>query len=570
MICIYDIGNENYEANGDAVLTPTACKHVQAAAGKYDLTITHPIDAGGKWTHIVEEAVIRAPVQEETIETAYSGLDVDLYVTTGAAALRSAANEPTAITYSAWDGYTDYSAGDKVSVSGWDHRNYQCVSFDASSGERFVPPYNSSWWTPIADMTSGAPVLVNLKAGTYLYYIESGGTGWAKVSTRYGMEGYVKTSQIEYIRHLTPEETQPRTITTQLFRIRTVNVDTKSRTVTATAEHVSYDMRGVLVKDVKISQRNPATALAWIEQGCMMDYRGTIASDMTSDDNGSYTGEFNGKNLTYCLLDPDKGIVSSFGAMYRRDNWDVFVMRKTEEDRGFRLRYGKNLMGVTWNRKSDGLVTRVVPGAKAADGRDFFLDGTEWVDSELIGDYPVIRMEWLKVQGQVGKDDGTETATNWTEETLRAEMQKKAEERFSIDKADQIVHEITVDFEMMGDTEEYRALKGLEKALMYDRVLILDETIGLSVSAEVIEIEYDAVREKVTALKLSNVNAYGVRSVAGFNVYNNSITGDKLTDEAAKGILGTTKEDAVTESRTYTNSAVYTLQAWVSSNFVHN
>ena len=65
MICVYDIGNAAYTRNGDTVLTPTKCSHRQVAAGKYDLTIVHPIDPAGKWAHIVPEAVIRAPVPED-------------------------------------------------------------------------------------------------------------------------------------------------------------------------------------------------------------------------------------------------------------------------------------------------------------------------------------------------------------------------------------------------------------------------------------------------------------------------------------------------------------------------
>lgn len=571
MICVYDIGNDNYEGNGNAVLMPTVCKHTQKAAGEYDLTITHPLDPEGKWRHIVEEAIIRAPVQKETIETAVSGLEADLYITKTAAALRSDANEPTAITYETWVAGNPYAIGDRVSVIGYSHRNYQCVAFDESSAVIMVPPPNSSWWVEIADMTQGAPVLVNLKAGTYLYLEEDYNTSWYKMITRYGLEGYIKKSQVEFVKHLTPEETQPRTITTQLFRIKTVNISTKNRTVTATAEHVSYDMQGVLVENVKISQRNPATAIGWIEQGCMMDYRGTIATDMTSDDDGSYTGEFNGKNLVFTLLDPDKGIVANFNAMYRRDNWDVFVMRKNTTDRGFRMRYGKNLMGVSWNRKSDRLITRVVPVAKSEDGSDFFLEETKWVDSDLITAYPVIYMEWLRVQGQVGKDDGTETGTKWTEETLRNEMQKKAEERFSIDKVDQVFHEVTVDFEMLGSTEEYKELHRLEEALMYDQVLVIDENIGLIVSAEVVEIEYDCIRERVTALKVANVNSYGGKNVAGFHVVNNSIGSDKLTDEAmetvGKGPAADALETSEQYTRTYTGSAVYNLRSWVTANF---
>ena len=575
MISVYDKGNDNYAANGNAVLQPMECKHTQVAAGSYDLTLKCLIDPEGKWKHIVPEAIIQAPVPEETITTAYSGLDVDLYQTTAAAALREGPSEPTRINYGEWSATGDYSVGSKVTCSGWSHRNWQYNQWDGSSAQTQVPPYNNSWCVAIADYTSGSPVLINLKSGTKLYYVSGPTSGWYKMSTTYGMEGYIKASQVEYVRHLTPEETQPHTITTQLFRIKTVNVDSKSRTITATAEHVSYDMSGVLVEDADIHQKNPAQALAWIESSFMIDYKGTIATDMTSDDDGTYTGEIKGKNAIYALLDPDKGIVASFDARYRRDNWDVFVMRK-DENAGAKLelRYGKNMLGVSWNIKTDGLVTRVVPVAKAEDGSDLYLDrtvgqttGIKWVDSDHINEYDVIYMERLKVSGQVGKDDGTETDTTWTEESLRTEMQTKAEERFSIDKADLIVHEITIDFELLGDTDEYKALKDLQQVIMYDKVIAINEQIDMDVEVEVSEIEYDCIRRKITALKLTNVIRHGSRTVSGFNVWNNSITGDKLTDDVEDQMMGGILDDANEYTDGKVSSMNYSIRAWVNNNF---
>lgn len=548
MICIYDIGNENFDRNGDAVLTPISGSHRQIAAGNYDLTMVHPIDPEGKWAHLVPDAIIKAPVPEETIENAYSGLAVDVYKTTTAAALRSGPSEPTPISYGAWNPNATYSVGDKVSVV-WQHRNYQCTYFDGDDPVRNVPPYNSSWWTPIADSTSGDPALVNLKTGTDLYYVSGPDSGWYKMSTTYGLEGYIKSDYVTYDRHLTPEETQPRTITTQLFRIRTVTVDTKQMRVTVNAQHVSYDLNGVLMDTVSIKRKPPAQSLAWIESAFMIDYRGMIATNMVENADTDYSAEMSGKNGMFALLDPDQGVVATFDAEFRRDNWDLFVMNKTDTDRGFRIRYANNMIGVNWKVNGDKVITRIVPVAKDADGGELFLTPTKWVDSANISNFPVIRMERLKVNGQVGKDDGTETSTNWTETTLRAEMQKQAEARFSVDKVDEIQHEITVDFEMLGDTAEYAELRKLQKVLLYDNVKVIDERVGLGATVTVTELEYDIVKEKVTALKLSNVQAYNVKNVSGFNVLVNSITGDKLTDDAGDEIV----EEAVDESAEYTD-----------------
>lgn len=544
MINVYDIGTDNYAGNGDAVLTPTEAKIRSIAGGNYELNLVHPIDAEGKWAHLQPNAVIKAPVPAETITNAYTGMEADVYVTTTAAAMRTQPSEPQTITYGSWSSGATYSPGSKVTYEG---HNYQCTQFDQSSGYIMVPPNNSPWWTEIARMTTGAPILVNLKPGAQLYYVSGPSSGWYYMSTTYGLEGYVKGSQLEYSRHLTPEETQPREVTTQLFRIRSVTVNTKEMKITATAQHVSYDLNGVLMDNVKIVRKPPAQAIAWIENAFMIDYPGTIATDMVENANADYSCDLSGKNGMFALLDPDKGVVPTFDAEFRRDNWDLFVMNKTNTDRGFRIRYGNNMIGVNWRISADNLVTRIVPVAKAKKGDDLYLSGTKWVDSQYVNLYPVIRMERLKVNGQVGKDDGTETATNWTEDTLRAEMRKQAQARYSVDKCDQLQHEITVDFERLGDTAEYAQFRNLQRVLLYDTVIVEDDRIDLSATVTVTELEYDCLKEKITSLKLTNVNAYHVKNVSGFNVLNNSIGGDKLTDDAGNGIV----EQAVDESAEY-------------------
>ena len=564
MISVYDISNTAYDKNGDVVLAPTVCSLRMVAGGNYDLTLEHPMDPYGKWEHLKEEAVIRSPVPKETITNAFTGLEADVYVTTEAAALRSGPSEPTTISYTSWSIDATYSVGAKVT---WANKNWQCNYYDETSAYAHIAPPSCPWWAEIARRTSGSPALVNLKSGTELYYVSGPDDGWYKMCTKYGLEGYIKTSQVEYSRHLTPSETAPREITTQLFRIRTVTVNSEQKSVSVTARHVSYDLNGVLIDEVKLVRRSPAEALAWIQQQFMIDYAGIIATDMATNDDAAYTGEISGKNGMYALLDPDKGVVPCFDAALRRDNWDLFVLKKTETDRGFRIRYANNMKGVTWKQSTDKLVNRIVPVAKDEDGSDLYLDGTKWVDSADISSWPVIYMERLKVNGQVGKDDGSETDTAWTLQTLRAEMARQAQSRFDIDQCDKAVVEITVDVEMLGDTEEYAWLKNLQSVLLYDTVIAINEQTGLSVSVEVSELEFDAIREKITGMKMINAKNYNVRNVSGFNVVDNSITGDKLTDDAGNEIMDAAVEEAaiytdeksaqtLSSSKSYTNGYV--------------
>lgn len=559
MISVYDKGNQAYEKNGNVVVMPLDGKVRMIAGGNYDLQMTCPMDPEGRWMHLIEEAVIKAPVPEETIENAFTGLDADVYVTMEEAAIRSGPSEPTTITYPTWSVSADYAVGAKVT---WNNKNWQCNYYDETSPYAHVAPGSSPWWVKIARKTSGSPALANLKTGTDLYYISGPDDGWYKMSTTYGLEGYIKSSQVQYSRHLTPAETQPRIIKDQLFRIKTVNTDSDARTVTINARHVSYDLNGTQIDEVKIVRKAPAESLALIQTGFMQEYRGVIATDMISSTDASYSAEISGKSGMYALLDPDRGVVPCFGAEFRRDNWDLFVMAPTETDRGFRIRYRNNMRGVQWKRDTSKLVTRWVPVAKAEDGSNLYLDPVRWVDSTHINDYEVVYMDRLKVNGQVGKDDGTETDTVWTEAALRAEMEAQAQSKFDVEHTDEAVHEITVVFEMLGDTAEYPWLKDLQKLLLYDTVIAINEDIGLSVSVTVEELEYDIVKKKITAAKLTNVKAYNVKNVSGFNVLNNSITGDKLTDEAGNELTSAAVDEAAEYTDTKTSQTLASAKSY--------
>lgn len=542
MICVYDIGNEDFEKNGNVVLKPLSGSVHNVAAGNYDLKMVCPLDPEEKWRHLAPGAIVKVPVPVEEIENAFAGYDADVYKTNRNTELREGPSAPTAIYYQAWSGSqmspTTYNVGDKVSYSGGGHRNYQCIYFDSGSPVQFVPPPNSSWWKQIPDTTSGSPVLVTLPAGSDLYLVEDYNTNWYKMSTYYGIVGYIQKSNVTYDRHLTPEETQPRIITEQLFRLKEPIVDNDAMTVTVTGQHVSYDLNGDLIKDVSISQASPAMAIGRLIEGLMIPYRGTIATNLTSDENGTYTGEIKGKSGTYALLDPDKGIVKKFNARFTRDNWDLFILQRTGVDRGYRIRYGVNARGITWKKSSTNLINRIVPVAKAEGGTDLYLP-EEWVDPTPASTYPVTIMERITVAGQVGKDKGTGDGSTWTEEELLAEMRTKAAERFTVDHVDQIAEEVTIQIEPLENTAEYAWLKGLKSVLLYDMVIAYDERIGLQMPLYVSELEFDFVNKKILGLTLKNIQDFNGRTVTGYNVQNNSIGPEKLTDEVRNEIVDT-------------------------------
>lgn len=542
-IVVFDPMAESYEGNGEAVLVPLECRVRMAAGGEYSFSMDHPIDPWGKWTRLVREAIVRLPVPAERIENSFTGIEADIYTANADTEMRDGTTKPSTISYNAWSQYNTYSVGSKVTSQS---RNYQCVYWDSNSTYRAERPGASSWWKEIARTTPGSPVLMNVPQGTKLYYVSDAGSGWYKMSTYYGLEGYIESSKLTFDHHSSQSENQPREITEQLFRIREVNIDRTGGKVSVSGVHVSYDLNGVLVEDIEIGQASPAMAIGRLTEAMLGDYPGMIATDM-DDTDATFTGSFKKKNAMSCLTDPDSGIVPAFGAKFTRDNWDLFVMEDPETDRGYRIRYGKNADGIQWKIRSDGLITRVMPVAKNEDGSDLYLPEL-FVDSAHIGEYPVVYMESLSVKGQVGKDDGSGTDTVWTEEALLEEMRAKAAERFSVAKVDEPATEVTVQLEQLEKTDEFKYLRNLMRVNLYDVVKAEDPEIGLDISLKVTEIEFDAIREKIAGIKVANTGGSVGRTVTGYNVVNKSIGLEKLKDEVATGILDTAVMQAVQDA----------------------
>ena len=528
-IVVYDpLTNAPY-GNGAAVLVPTKGRIKQVAGGEYSFTMEHPIDPWGKWKHLKREAIVRLPVPTEIIPNSFTGVAVDIYKATGNAPLRESPQDPSVVTYTAWERHHSYDIGDKVTH---DYHNYQCIR--GHSADVMGPPPHDGLWVEIARTAGGAVILTTLKTGTEVYFVEDAGDGWYKVKTSYGLTGYVHSASLQYVRTTDPDENQPRVITEQLFRIREVKVDKKNGSVSVTGRHVSNDLNGNLVKELKLSKASPALAIARIYENLLLPYPGIMATDMVETTDGTYTADIKRKNPMNCLTDPDTGVVPTFKAKLTRDNWDLFIMNNPNTDKGYQIRYAKNTNGISWKINTEKLVTLVMPVAKDKDGNDLLLPEV-YVQSTHLSEYPVAYLSTLNVKGQVDKDDGTETGTKWTETALLDEMRAKAGEEFSVKEVDIPVTEVTVQLEQLENTPEYAWLKPLLNVVLYDVVTVKDAEIGLNQQLSVTEIEWDYVGEKITGVKLSSVSGAITRTVAGYSVMNAALTANKMdasmTDE---------------------------------------
>ena len=547
VINVYGVNDIDYDLNGAAVLMASDADVSEQAGGSYELSLTHPIDKRGIWSLLLPDHILKASVPAQDIESAITGENVDIWrVNNGAgASVYAKPSAPQRLVYDYWDAerivtqhdiyrpngpYVDEGIKVTYQPTG---QNYQCtVRIMNEAAARVAPPNNSGAWKEIGNYTKGSAELTKLPNNTEFYLVSEYSSSWLYVQTKKGIQGYIEKSYCAYVRTETVEQTDARSVSTQLFRIYEVSADSAKKIASVKARHVSYDLAGNLVTDCAVSGVDAATALSRLRSSLLYDEQCTLATNLTEDD-GLFSGDFSWKNPINALLDPDTGIVDNLKAKFIRDNWDMFVNKNTAVDRGVRLTYGVNLIGVTWKRDVSKVITRVVPVAQKADGSELKLEDV-WVDSLIRDSYQDIRTEYLKINQKVGGDDFD--GGHWTEETLRAYMRAEAEKRFSVDDADKPVVELTVQFLLLGDTQEYRQYRQLERISLYDTVRVTDPTINLDLSLQVSGYSWDPLRERFKSIKLGNVFEQRGRDVASYNLIDGSIRYNKLSPDTIKAI----------------------------------
>ena len=308
-------------------------------------------------------------------------------------------------------------------------------------------------------------------------------------------------------------EMVPTRLMDQLFRIYEVVED--ENYVTVRARHVWYDnlKNYSLWKGTENTDYSGAEACRNVLGNALYANSSRVASDCNDTLKGSEL-DFERKNLVECFLDPENGICAKYGLSLIRYNWDFYCLKEVGYNRGFVVENGKNLLGVNRKENIEDVVTRVAAYGKNENGDIIWLNnnGLKWVDSENIGDYDYPMAEILDTGLQVGKDDVT--AAN-----IQAKMLAEAQKRFTEDHADLPLVEMTIEFISLGDTEEYRQYRDLDKVYLYDILAIKDTVRGYQYTAQVVAVEHDILTGMLLSVKIGKLDNWdGTRKISKWQV----------------------------------------------------
>ena len=477
-IYIYPPDAEDFDTMGlCGALSSTSCTHTEAWNDLSEIQMEHPIDAAGRWTFLQNDYILKCDVPVRTVPpiTPEGTLVTAHEVWT----IRTGTTKTQRNLYY-------HSAGNKVRKKNLPVGMTLPIIFKGENrykaiftGKKKVRRKGKWVWK------------------TYTYY------GWiAKSAIQY-------TLTEDWPNDPAAIETVARAwiVADQLFRI--YKVELRDDGMTAYARHIFYDLLNNLTS-YPAGQTDCVSAVDGILGNCLVP---TQFSGFTDVGGERVIDGWTRVNPVSALLDPETGAASLWGAELVRDNYDFFLLRDAGLNRGVRIEYAKNLLGVSCEVDTSDVVTRIVPVGKDKSGKDLLLapgsyniDGTvytiatdqTWIDSPRAALYPTPHVQALTCSGEC-KETKTVTKT-----MVRVRMIREALATLAND-ADLPMMSLKVEFLSLGDAEEYAQYRSLEDVFLYDRVRVKHPGIQLDVLTEVNRVEFDCLNEKFRSIELGSV-----------------------------------------------------------------
>ena len=320
----------------------------------------------------------------------------------------------------------------------------------------------------------------------------------------------------------------------QLFRIKAV--EKQDSGVTATMEPIFYDaMNDCFLEDIRPNGDSGQVALTKM---LSPNNKYSASSNITK----TATAYYQYVNFLEALNgDLDQAFIKRWGGEIIFDNYTVIVNSRVGGDYGAELRYGKNIPknGMSFDVDNRDIVTRIYP--KAYDGR--MMSDNGHVDSPLINNYPTVKaatmtFENVKLSSDLQGDPEDTDIVCDTQAELDQALEEMCEAQFS-EGLDKPKVTISVDMVLLQNTEQYKDVKNLEEVSLGDTVRIYNRHLGVMSEARIIELEYDAIRKKVSSVVIGDYEYNYFNDVSSATeIIKNVVNPDgTLMAERVQGIL---------------------------------
>lgn len=486
----YDEVNAHYLTNGLGTLLPTKCVISETLNGEYELLMEHPIDEVGKWKRIQRNRIITAPVPNAP----HPIMKAD------ATGMHKITHQFRRLT----------------NLKGPQRLKRGPVPDSAEFSTEYKP---GTEFLILAEATDAGILEYNLGSGGRLYNAEP---GWVFVRPSEGDPGFIQDRYLRYSRTVLDssyagsdniatdlvipsmdDDTTRHTIKDQPFRI--YKIEKLLDHIVVHARHISYDHGESFIPYIDVisglssAARKIGGALFLVSQEAEQatSTRWRVRTNIRDENHGRKVPDewvYEKKNLTEVLFG-SSGLIDTFGGEVARDNNDVYWFESIGRHRGVYVRSGKNLTGITFTEDWSEVVNRIMPIGKTEDGEDLFLNGKTgeihstspnlYVTKASLDEVPFYRTAVL--------DDGDCDTV--------AKLKAAAEAEFA-KGCDQPRITASVQFELLGDSEEYAQYHKLQGIFLGDTIYAKSNMADIDVPIKMTQYTYNCLTQKYESMTL--------------------------------------------------------------------
>ena len=268
----------------------------------------------------------------------------------------------------------------------------------------------------------------------------------------------------------------------QAFRIYHVSKP-MSGVVTVRAEHISYQLSNIVVMPFKSA--TPSGLLQSIKDNSVGDNPFSFWTDKIGEREFDYTTPQSARSL---LGGSVGSALDLFGGEFEFDNFSVKLHSARGYDNGVVIAYAKNLTGVKCDERVDGIVNGVIPYWQSQDE-----NGN--VDT-VVGDF-----QYKETSLSFSRNVSLDCSADFTEKPTKEQLNDRAVAYLEYSRNAPYVS-VSVEFVNLGDTEEYKQYKNLEKVSLCDVVTVRHPLYGIDVKAKVVKTVFDSINEKYEKIEI--------------------------------------------------------------------
>lgn len=255
------------------------------------------------------------------------------------------------------------------------------------------------------------------------------------------------------------------------------------------AEHVSYRLSHIPV--TPFSAENVQSALLGLKGYAAEDCPFEFDTDKATA--GSFTVS-EPASVRSRLGGNSGSVLDVFGGEYSFDRYQVYLHNNRGSDNGVTIRYGKNLTDLKQEENIQNTITGILPYYKDSDGNVMTLP-EKTISVANAANYPYKRT--------IPKDLSGEFEEKPTEDQLRS----AAEQYVKKNDIGVPTVNITVSFQPLWQTEEYKNVAPVEHVKLCDTVSVEYELLGVSAKAKVTKTVYDVLQGRYKSIELGEAKS---------------------------------------------------------------